>query len=150
MTGSDTESRTSHPTDDDGHSSFQQGEVLQGQRWEPQIVQPRIMSGLLALAVTIACMFAALGVLKASAGQPKDSWRVQPTVPLAILSAVGAGAIRYAKGCATPVAWWYQAMQGKTVRELEDQWQAGRGVLGALTNLRRARWVSMATLLTTL
>ncbi len=69
-------------------------------RWDPSIIQFRPISGLLALGLTAACMFASLGVLIASNNQPLDSWSVQPTVPLAILSAVGVAALRYAKGCA--------------------------------------------------
>ena len=141
---------------DSGESESERGKAECGhdgadepQHWQPTIIQSRPLSGLCALMLTWACMLAALGVLIASNNQPVTSWSVQPTVPLAILSAAGAASLRYAKGCAVPVSWWYNAMRGNTVQALEDQWQAGKGVVSALTSFRRAGWVSMATLLTT-
>ncbi len=118
--------------------------------WRPSVIQFRPLSGLLALGIAASCMLASLGVLVASDKQPTQSWTTQPTVPLAISSAVGAGAIRYAKCCAAPISWWHGATEGRTVRQLEHHWRANRGILTALTSLRFAPWVSVATLLTAL
>ena len=73
-------------------------------RWDPSWRQVRPILGIMALVLSIVCMLASLAILLASQGVPINSWKIQPTVYLAIASAVGAGAVRYAHSHAVRIA----------------------------------------------
>ena len=76
--------------------------------------------------------------------------QVNPLRYLAIAAAVGAAAIRFAKAQAVPLAWWYRALNGSTIRQLENQYEASQGILSAIANLADAPLVSVASILTAL
>ena len=61
--------------------------------WRPSFIQLRPLIGILGLCVTVGCMFASLAVLTISDGQTVESWPIQPTVYLAIITAVANSAI---------------------------------------------------------
>ena len=71
--------------------------------WRPTFFHPRALSGLSALCVTIGCIFASLVVLVVSDGQAVTDWTIQPTVYLAIVTAVANGALALARMEAVPV-----------------------------------------------
>jgi hypothetical protein len=99
--------------------------------WNPQFMQIRPVAEIFALARVCGCLLASLAILAASNNQPVSSWTVQPTVYLAIASAAGAAAIRFAKDRAEPVAWWNRALHGSTIHALDSQWEARQGIWGA-------------------
>lgn len=71
--------------------------------WRPTFFHPRALSGLAALCVTIGCIFASLLILVVSDGQAVTDWPIQPTVYLAIVTAVANGALALARLEAIPV-----------------------------------------------
>ena len=75
--------------------------------WRPNIFQPRPFAGIAGLCVTVGCVFTSLAILKASDGQPVDSWAVEPTVYLAIVAAVANSALRLARFQAIPISWYH-------------------------------------------
>jgi hypothetical protein len=93
----------------------------------PSWVQWRPLLGLLALLGASLCMATSLIILVVSDGKTTTSWNVQPTVYLAIASALGAACIRVALSRAAPIAWWRQALDGSTIRSLQNQWEASQG-----------------------
>ncbi|KAK3673556.1 hypothetical protein LTR78_006460 [Recurvomyces mirabilis] len=95
------------------------------------------IAGIIALCITIGSMFISLMILVISNGQTTSSWKIQPTVYLAIAAALAIIALNFAYARAVPVAWWYRASQGTTVRELEEQWQSSFSVMRAAFHGRR-------------
>ncbi|KAK5174160.1 uncharacterized protein LTR77_001240 [Saxophila tyrrhenica] len=140
----------------------------EGRKWKPSWLQIRPILGIASLAITVACMAASFLVLWASDGQPVDTalWKVQPTVYeairprlstkltqhnyLAIAAAGAAAAARFAQAQAVPVAWWYSAIEGTSMRHLENQWLASQSVISAVSKFPDAPWISLASIFTTL
>ncbi len=71
--------------------------------WHPTLFQTRPLVGLVALAVTVLCTLASLAMLVASNDSPVGTWRIQPNVYLAIMTAVANTAIALAWKEAVPV-----------------------------------------------
>ncbi|KAK5168299.1 uncharacterized protein LTR77_006868 [Saxophila tyrrhenica] len=89
--------------------------------WQPSVLQIKPIAGIMALCVTISCACAALMVLIISDGEPIESWPVQPTVYLAIASALANSSLALARMEAIPISWWFSASRGRTIGSLERQ-----------------------------
>ena len=81
--------------------------------------------GLCALGISILCMAVSIGVLIKSNGQPVVYWPIQPTVVLAVTSALANVALRLALAKGVPITWWDKAMQGGTIGDLHRYWSFG-------------------------
>lgn len=127
-----------------------QQELSRNDSWRPSVLSARPLLGLVALAITIACLFAALAVLLISRGQPQAEWYFQPTVYLAIVTALSNASLAWALSLAAPVAFWYRALRGSTIQDLELEWEASQGVVQALAHSfrhkRRVRLLTVASL----
>ncbi|KAK5674852.1 hypothetical protein LTS10_012589 [Elasticomyces elasticus] len=113
------------------------------QAWTPSVLSIRPLLGLLALVVSIACMLVSLAILLASNDQPVSKWTIQPTVYLAIASALANTALAFARYHAIPLA----VSKGNSIRDLERQWEAGHSVVLALRHNVRMGFSGFATLL---
>ena len=105
--------------------------------WNPRLFQIRPLAGLLALLVTIGCVFASLAILAASDGKPTTAWPIQPTVYLAIVAAIANSALRLARTQAIPISWWYHAYRGGTVQSLERHWLVNDRLVQAVVQSRK-------------
>ncbi|KAK3116143.1 hypothetical protein LTR53_003816 [Teratosphaeriaceae sp. CCFEE 6253] len=112
----------------------------------PRWVQLRPISGILALCITIASVFFSLAILVASDNQPITRWTVQPTVYLAIASAVANAALAYAHARAVPIAWWSRASRGATMCDLEEHWEASSSMLRGALLVKKTNVVIAASL----
>lgn len=72
--------------------------------WRPTVLQQRPLFGIAALCVAISCVFASLAVLVASDGQAVKDWSIQPTVYLAIVTAIANMSLALARLEAVPVS----------------------------------------------
>ena len=72
--------------------------------WRPRFMRPRAIAGIAALLTVVACLFASLAILVYSDGQAASTWPVQPTVYLAIVTAIANSAIVLAKMEGTSVS----------------------------------------------
>ena len=115
-------------------------------KWQPTWLRPLPLAGLGALLISICCLFAALGILVGSDGQPSEDWPWPPSVFLAIFSAIMDRTTEFALVSAIPVAWWCKAYQGATISQLQRRWEAGEGVFRALKNVRHEPMLAVATL----
>ncbi|KAK5729773.1 hypothetical protein LTR17_011639 [Elasticomyces elasticus] len=111
-----------------------------------QLAQPRPITGLLALLIVFGCVFFTLAILIASNKRPVDKWIVQPTVYLAIATAVANSAISYAFTQAAVVAWFYRASKGTTILGLERSWEASYSVVHAISQGRNTSLVAIAAI----
>ncbi|KAK4923562.1 hypothetical protein LTR49_009275 [Elasticomyces elasticus] len=100
--------------------------------WRPSLLKIRPLLGILSLGFSIGCMFLSLAILLVSHGQPVRHWPIQPTVYLAIASAIGNTALAFSRYHAVPVAWWYRASRGSTIKDLERNWEVGHSLVLAL------------------
>lgn len=94
-------------------------------RWRPTFWRVRPLLGVVALLTTVTCLLVSLAILKASNGDPPYKWSFQPTVYLAIATAISNAALQCALSQAAPISWWHKALRGSTVKDLELDWEAG-------------------------
>jgi hypothetical protein len=92
---------------------------------------------MLAITVTIlSLMFSSL-ILITSNGEPTATWKIQPTVYLAIATAISNASLQCALTIAAPVSWLYKALRGSTVEDLEIDWEAGQSFVRAFIKSRK-------------
>ena len=94
--------------------------------WQPSVFRIRPLLGIAALGVAVVCLFASLGILLGSNGEPYENWHFAPTVYLAIATAISNTALNCALAQAAPISWWYKASRGSEIRDLELEWEAGQ------------------------
>lgn len=112
-------------------------------------------SGLLALFTAVVCGAAAFGTLLQSNGKDIDSWPsskypLQPTVILAILSALANSALRYALAESLALFWWRQALNGATLKDLHLSWAYATSFSKSLLSCNKFNTVALACIITTL
>jgi hypothetical protein len=83
------------------------------------------VSGLAAIVVAIIQLVASYAVLQASHGALVSTWKWQPQVYLAILTAVGNKALAFAVVQGTVITWWLHALQGTTLARMHHDWSYG-------------------------
>ncbi|KAK5705667.1 hypothetical protein LTR17_021491 [Elasticomyces elasticus] len=118
--------------------------------WRPSMLSVRPIAGLLALVLSISCMFVSLAILLASHEQPVRRWPIQPPVYLAIASAIANVALACARYLAVPIAWWYTASRGDSIRDLERQWEVSQSVALALRHNVRMGFAGFTTIVVAL
>ena len=120
---------------------------LPSNTWQPSLFRIRPFVGLAALSIAVACLFASLGVLLGSRGEPVSAWYFAPSVYLAVATAVSNTALSAALAQAAPIRWWYKACKGSTVRDLELDWEAGQSFPRAIIRgLQQGRYFNLLTL----
>lgn len=97
------------------------------------------MTVLLALTVALLSLLSSMAILLGSNGRPTSTWKYQPSVYLAIITAVTNTALALALSQALAVAWWRVASQDATYKTLHQQWALGHSFLGAIRSGRYAQ-----------
>ena len=88
-----------------------------------------------------------MAILILSNGQPIAKWSIQPTVYLAIASAVTNILIHFALAEGVSIAWWKRSMKdGTTVNDLHRYWNHGNSLWAASTSGRHLNLVALATI----
>lgn len=90
--------------------------------WHPSILQIGPIIGLAALLLAVVLILASYAVLAASNGDLVVNWEFQPTVYLAIFTAVGNKAVAFACVQGTIVTFWLRALKGTTLGQLHRDW----------------------------
>ena len=91
---------------------------------------------------------AAVGILIISNGQPTSSWTIQPTVYLAIASAITNILLHFAFAEGVAVAWWRRATENNTkIGDLHRYWSYGNSLWAAVTSGRRVNGIAIACVL---
>lgn len=93
--------------------------------WRTTIIRFGPLSGIVGMAIAIASLFASLGILAGSDGEPVTSWTVTPSTYLAIFTAIANLSVRYAAIQGVVIAWWNRALKGSTLAKLHWDWRAG-------------------------
>jgi hypothetical protein len=118
--------------------------------WKTTFFRLGPLTGFLAMLVALSSIVISLGILVASDGAAVSSWAIEPTVYLAICTAIANLAMRYACIQGVVVAWWIRAMSGKaTLRRLHHDWKSGTTLIGALTAGRNLGFLGIAMIFST-
>lgn len=64
-------------------------------------------------------------IIITSNGSPVDSWAIQPTVLLAILSSIMTGASAFVLSAGVSITWWRSALHGTSLARLHLIWDRG-------------------------
>ncbi|KAL8787562.1 MAG: hypothetical protein Q9213_002124 [Squamulea squamosa] len=122
-----------------------------GNPWRPGFFRRAPWLGLSALLGAFAGVVGAVIILYLSDGKPIHSWSVQPTVYLAISSAVTNILLHFALTQAVTVAWWQRALQkDTTIADLHRNWDYGQSLWAALTSGRHFSTIALASILVAL
>lgn len=83
----------------------------------------RPLFGLLALGSALLLLFASFVILQVSHGQIFDEWKPwEPTVWLAIFTAISNKLIAFAAVQGVVISWWRKASRGTTLGQLQSDW----------------------------
>ncbi|KAI9869326.1 MAG: hypothetical protein M1813_000115 [Trichoglossum hirsutum] len=123
--------------------------MTNGGRWTTGFLARLPYLGLLAIVGVIACIAAAIAVLAHSNGSPIHHWAIQPTVWLAVISAIANACLHYALVEGAVIAWWRRAIHGGTIADLHNHWDVGNSLFAALLSGRRFNLVALATVMST-
>ena len=119
-----------------------------GNPWRTSVLRRLPWLGLAAFFGVLLCMAAAVAILMESDGQPTDSWSVQPTVYLAIASALANILLHFALAEAVNIAWWRQTtQQGVKIADLHRAWSYGNSLWAALKSGRNINTIAIACML---
>ena len=121
--------------------------------WNPSLWRNIPWLGLLAWLAAVLATMGTVVVLKTSDLQPTDEWPsasipVQPTVLLAILTALANTFLRFALSEGATVAWWAAALRGGTIDHLHQVWTHGVSVRAAAFSGRHGTLLAVACILT--
>jgi hypothetical protein len=101
---------------------------------------------LLVLSSTIASAI----LLVVSNGNAVSSWRVAPTIVLAILLAISTTCLSISLASGLNVLWWREMLEGTPLAETHRYWDYGNSIWAAMTAGRRFSFLSIAKLLVAL
>lgn len=122
-----------------------------GAHWRPSIVQIGPLVGIAALLLGVAQVIAAFGVLVAADGDRVSNWKIQPTVYLAVLTAISNKALSFAVIQGTIVTWWLKASRsgGTTLAQMQRDWGYGMHTYKALLAGRHFNILALACICAT-
>lgn len=121
-----------------------------GAQWRPGMWSHIPIAGILAVLGALICIAGNLAVLVRSNGTPVADWHVSPPVYIALMTTITNVLLRFAFHEGNKIAWWYKAIRGGTLHDLNARWESGDGFWSALRSGRRFNLVSLASVTATL
>jgi Protein of unknown function (DUF3176) len=94
--------------------------------WLPGLRQT-LWSALVLVLIVLVCIGASASIIIVSDKQDVASWKVQPTVLLAVLSSVLNLALSAALSISVAITWWRSVFRGTTLAQLHYIWGSGEG-----------------------
>jgi hypothetical protein len=136
-------------TEKNGKGNTEHQGLIEGNVWQPAIFRNAPIWGLGAVFGTLACCVGTILIVIVSNGDKVESWKVQPSVLLAILIAGANATMTFALAGGAVNAWWYKAYKGATVTEIQWQWSLGDSLWDAMCAGRHVSLVALATIVGT-
>jgi hypothetical protein len=102
--------------------------------WQPGLRQTP-WPAIVLIFTMLACMGASAGIIVGANKQITDSWKVGPTVLLALLSSIWNYSLGAVLGISVAITWWRSALRGTTLESLHYIWNKG-AVLNPISALR--------------
>lgn len=134
----------------DRQDSIRSTRQFQSLSWKRALIRFGPLSGILGLLLAICSIFAALGILVGSQNSPVSTWAGEPSIYLAICTAVANQAMRYATIQGVAIAWWLRASRGSTIARLHADHRSGTSIRGALVSGRHMGLLGLACIFSTL
>jgi hypothetical protein len=123
---------------------------LHGKLWRTGYLRNVPWLGVGSLLVVLSSTIASAILLVVSNGDAVTSWRVAPSVVLAILSAISTACLSFSLASGLNVSWWRKMLEGAPLDETHRYWDHGNSIWAAMTAGRRFSFLSIAKLLVTL
>ena len=118
--------------------------------WRPSVFRIGPLFGLGALLFAAAQIVASFAVLRASDGDEVANWRYQPTVYLAVLSAICNKALAFAAVQGTVITWWIKAIRGTNLEAMHRDWGFGLFLYKAVVSGRHFNALALSCICATL
>ena len=93
--------------------------------------------GLAALVLAFLQILASYAILAASNGDSVENWEYQPTVYLAVFTALGNKAVAFASIQGAIVTFWLRVLKGTTLGQLHRDWVSINDANGSLQRARQ-------------
>ncbi|KAK7973121.1 hypothetical protein PG988_007255 [Apiospora saccharicola] len=122
-------------------------ESAASRRWNPGFKANLPKTFVLTLLGCVLWCGACIGVVVAANRHRADSWKISPTVILAILGPLGSMMLQYSLSCGMAITWWSSALGGTTLGTLHSQWEHGTSVWASATSGRSFDRISLAKLM---
>ncbi|KAF4626857.1 hypothetical protein G7Y89_g11298 [Cudoniella acicularis] len=123
---------------------------LHGKLWQTGYLRNVPWRGIGSLLLVLTSTIASAIILGVSNGDAVLSWRVAPSVVLAILSAISTACLSFSLASGLNVSWWRNLLEGAPLDETHRYWDHGNNIWAAMTAGRRFSFLSIAKLLVTL
>jgi len=123
---------------------------LHGKLWRTGYLRNVPWLGVGSLLLVLSSTTASAILLVISDGDAVSSWRVAPSVVLAILSAISTACLSISLASGLNVSWWRRMLAGAPLDETHLYWTHGNSIWAAMTAGRRFSFLSIAKLLVTL
>jgi hypothetical protein len=118
--------------------------------WEPGVLARLPWQALLSLIGVVLGLVAVIFVLVYSDGKAIDDWYWQPSIYLAIATAVINPFLLYCLSSGATIWWWRQASAGTTLRALHQSWAYGHSLMDALTAGKRTTYLALTCVMVTI
>lgn len=115
--------------------------------WRAGVLARMPWVGFAALLGTLICASAGAIILILSNGNPLIDWSVQPTVWLAITTALANILLHFALSEGATISFWRKAVQGGTINDLHREWAYANGLWASLTAGRHFNLMALACLI---
>ncbi|KAE8364918.1 hypothetical protein BDV27DRAFT_157399 [Aspergillus caelatus] len=116
------------------------------QSWEPGVLKRLPLLGISALLGVLACLIFNITILLTSNGKPQNSWKIQPSVLLAISSAISTGLLRFALAEGAAITWWNKAINGCTIYDLHRNWSFANSIYDVIKQIRFFNILGLASI----
>ncbi|KAF7592218.1 hypothetical protein BBP40_000489 [Aspergillus hancockii] len=114
--------------------------------WEPGVLKQLPGLGVLSLVGVLLCLVFNIVILVTSNGKPQNSWKIQPSVLLAISSAISTGLLRFALAEGAAITWWLKAINGCTVADLHRNWSFASSIWDVITQIKFFNILGLASI----
>ena len=112
--------------------------------WKPSLLRIGPLVGLFAICFAVLQIIASYAVLKTSHHDAVANWKYQPTVYLAILTAISNKALAFAVVQGTVITWWLKAVRGTTLNAMHQDWANGLFLYKAVASGRKFNALALA------
>ena len=123
---------------------------IHGKIWRTGYLRNVPWLGVGSLSLVLSSTTASAILLVVSNGDAVSSWRVAPSVVLAILSAISTACLSFSLTSGLNVSWWRNVLEGAPLDETHLYWGHGNSIWAAMTAGRRFSFLSIAKLLVTI
>jgi hypothetical protein len=118
----------------------------QEKAWQTGFLRNVPWLGLGALLLVLCSIIASTAILVISNGDAVSTWRIAPSVILALLTSLSTACFGLALASGINVTWWRRMLQGGNLDDIHYYWEQGSSLWAAATAGRRSSLLSISKL----